>query len=87
MQLWTQGELKWVREESLANLVVAEFVELPEQVASESSVYGTNTGFFPRITRQLFDARVCVLDSYHQGIYLQWCRIFRNTYSTLQDDS
>ena len=37
VQLWTQGELQWVREESLANAVVAEFAELPEQIASESS--------------------------------------------------
>ena len=58
MQLWTQGELKWVREESLANIVVAEFAELPEQVASESSVDSTGKGFFSRIVRQLVNAQV-----------------------------
>ena len=58
VQLWTQGELTWVREESLTNLAVAEFVELPEQVASESSVDGTGQGFFARITRHLADAQV-----------------------------
>lgn len=61
MQLWIQGELKWAREESLANLLVAEFVELPEQVASESSVDG---GFVARITRQLADAQVGYFNSY-----------------------
>lgn len=50
--------MKWVREESLANLVVAEFVELPEQVASQSSVDGTGERFFARITRQLADTQV-----------------------------
>ncbi|KAF8809912.1 DUF1620-domain-containing protein [Phlegmacium glaucopus] len=54
VQLWAQGELKWEREESLANLLVAEFVELPEQVASESSLDG---GFFARVIRQMADAQ------------------------------
>ena len=63
MQLWTQGELKWVREESLANIVVAEFAELPER-ASESSVDGTGKGFFARISRQLVLAQVCILILY-----------------------
>ena len=50
MQLWAQGELKWLREESLANIVVAKFAELPEQ-ASESSVdIIAGKGFFARIT-------------------------------------
>ena len=57
MQLWTQGELKWVREESLANIVVAEFAELPE-CASESSVDIAGKGFFARISRQLVIAQV-----------------------------
>ena len=61
MQLWAQGELKWLRKESLANIVVAEFVELPEQ-ASESSVdIIAGKGFFARITRQLVVAQVCIL--------------------------
>lgn len=63
MQLWTQGELKWAREESLTRLVVAEFVELPEQAVSESED-GTGKGFFARIIRQLFDAQVGILNSY-----------------------
>ena len=60
MQLWNQGELKWVREESLASLVVAEFAELPER-ASESSVDSTGKGFFARISRQLVLVQVCIL--------------------------
>ena len=60
MQLWTQGELKWVREESLASIVVAEFAELPER-ASESGVDSTGKGFFARITRQLVMVQVCIL--------------------------
>lgn len=59
MQLWSQGELKWVREESLANIAVAEFAELPER-ASESSVDITGKGFLARITRQLVLAQVCI---------------------------
>ena len=61
MQLWAQGELKWLRKESLANIVVAEFAELPER-ASESSVdIIAGKGFFARITRQLVVAQVCIL--------------------------
>jgi hypothetical protein len=63
VQLWSQGELKWVREESLANIVVAEFAELPER-ASESSVDSTGKGFFARITRQLALAQVFILTLY-----------------------
>jgi ER membrane protein complex subunit 1 len=61
VQLWSEGELKWVREESLANIVVAEFAELPER-ASESSIDSTGKGFFARITRQLAIAQVCILN-------------------------
>ena len=63
MQLWSQGELIWVREESLANIIVAEFAELPER-ASEFSIDGTGKGFFARITRQLAVAQVCILTLY-----------------------
>jgi hypothetical protein len=63
VQIWTQGELKWVREESLANIVVAEFAELPEH-ASESSVDSTGKGFFARIIRQLVIAQVCIFTLY-----------------------
>jgi hypothetical protein len=63
VQLWSQGELKWVREESLANIVVAEFAELPER-ASESSVDITGNGFFARITRQLVIAQVGIINLY-----------------------
>jgi hypothetical protein len=59
VQLWNQGELKWVREESLANLVVAEFAELPVR-ASEFSVDSTGKGLLARITRQLVIAQVCI---------------------------
>jgi hypothetical protein len=35
IQLWRQGELKWTGEQSLATTTSAEFVELPECIASE----------------------------------------------------
>ena len=47
----------------MANIVVAEFAELPER-ASESSVDITGKGFFARITRQLVIAQVCLLTLY-----------------------
>jgi ER membrane protein complex subunit 1 len=76
VQLWTQGELKWAREESLTKLVVAEFVELPEQAVSES-VDGTGKGFFARIIRQLFDAQVGILNPISsQSTYLRCYRTF-----------
>ncbi|KAF8153864.1 hypothetical protein B0H34DRAFT_661928 [Crassisporium funariophilum] len=57
VQLWQQDELKWTREESLAAVVVAEFVELPERLASGSSVGKANEGFTARIQRQILDAQ------------------------------
>ena len=77
MQLWTQGELKWVREESLANLVVAEFAELPER-ASEFSVNSSGKGFFARISRHLVLVQVCIL------LYMKPIHILM-TYRTFHD--
>lgn len=83
MQLWTQGELKWVREESLANIVVAEFAELPER-ASESSVdIIAGKGFFARITRQLVNAEVCSLTLYEANPLTYVTGLFYTMHSQL----
>lgn len=58
IQLWQQGELKWTREESLAATTLAEFVELPERVASESNHHIGGEGFVSRVIRQISDAQV-----------------------------
>ena len=58
IQLWQKGELKWTREESLATTTLAEFVELPERVASESNPRIGGEGFVSRVIRQISDAQV-----------------------------
>jgi len=58
IQLWQQGELEWTREESLATTTLAEFVELPERVASESNLHIGGEGFVSRVIRQISDAQV-----------------------------
>jgi hypothetical protein len=58
IQLWQQGELKWMREESLATTTLAEFVELPERVASGSNLHIGGEGFVSRVIRQISDAQV-----------------------------
>ncbi|KIK01760.1 hypothetical protein K443DRAFT_550803 [Laccaria amethystina LaAM-08-1] len=57
IQLWQQGELKWMREESLATTTLAEFVELPERVASGSNLHIGGEGFVSRVIRQISDAQ------------------------------
>jgi len=59
IQLWEQGEIKWTREESLAAVVVADLVEIPERVASESVDNDATEGFLARLVRQISDAQVC----------------------------
>ncbi|KAJ7609090.1 DUF1620-domain-containing protein [Roridomyces roridus] len=55
VQLWDQNQLIWAREESLASIDVAAFVELPvpERVARVDE----SETFFARLTRQIGDAR------------------------------
>ncbi|KDR78137.1 hypothetical protein GALMADRAFT_94668 [Galerina marginata CBS 339.88] len=57
IQLWEQSELKWIREEALAAIVIAEFVEIPERRASESGVDEAAETFVSRVTRQIMDAQ------------------------------
>ncbi|KAI0820139.1 DUF1620-domain-containing protein [Trametes gibbosa] len=56
VQLWQQDQLQWTREEGLADIRVAEFVELPERkIASHVGVELESFG--ARIGRQLSDAQ------------------------------
>lgn len=57
VQLWQQDKLQWTREEGLADIRVAELVELPERkIASHASVELESFG--ARLRRQLSDAQV-----------------------------
>jgi len=58
IRLWQQGELEWAREKSLATTTLAEFVGLPERVASGSHLYIGGEGFVSRVFRQISDAQV-----------------------------
>ncbi|KAF8872794.1 hypothetical protein CPB84DRAFT_1854287 [Gymnopilus junonius] len=55
VQLWDQHQLKWSREEALATVTLAEFVEVPE-VASASDV-AASEGFVSRVSRQISEAQ------------------------------
>jgi hypothetical protein len=59
VQLWEQDQLVWGREESLAAINRAAFVELPlpERVAR---VNLEGESFVSRLTRQIEDAKVCL---------------------------
>ena len=57
VQLWQQDKEEWTREEALANIVVAEFVELPEMYVIQ--VHGSeDESFVSRVVRQVLDAQV-----------------------------
>lgn len=57
IQLWQHDQHQWTREEGLADIRVAELVELPERkIASHASVEQENFG--ARLRRQLSDAQV-----------------------------
>ena len=57
VQLWQQDQLQWSREEGLADIRVAELIELPERkVASQVDHEGETFG--ARVARQLLDAQV-----------------------------
>ncbi|KAI0758760.1 hypothetical protein C8Q74DRAFT_1299849 [Fomes fomentarius] len=56
VQLWQQDQLQWTREEGLADICVAELVELPERkLASHVDIEGE--AFGARVARQLLDAQ------------------------------
>jgi len=57
VQLWQQDKEQWTREEALANIAVAEFVELPEMKVIESH-RSDDESFGKRALRQLSDAQV-----------------------------
>lgn len=57
VQLWQQDQLQWSREEGLADIRVAELVELPERKVASHSDNEQET-FGARAARQLLDAQV-----------------------------
>jgi hypothetical protein len=58
IQLWQHDKMQWVREEALASIQVAEFVELPEKKVVTSHAAVDEEGYFERLQRQLSDAKV-----------------------------
>jgi ER membrane protein complex subunit 1 len=57
VQLWQQDKEQWTREEALANIAVAEFVELPEMKVIQA--HGSeDESFVSRVVRQVLDAKV-----------------------------
>ncbi|KAG1773685.1 hypothetical protein EV702DRAFT_559870 [Suillus placidus] len=57
IQLWQHDKMQWVREEALASIQVAEFVELPEKKVVMSHAVMDEEGYFERLQRQLSDAK------------------------------
>ncbi|KAG1816884.1 DUF1620-domain-containing protein [Suillus subaureus] len=57
IQLWQHDKMQWVREEALASIQVAEFVELPEKKVVMSHAAVDEEGYFERLQRQLSDAK------------------------------
>ena len=64
VQLWHQDSLQWSREEGLADVRVAEMVELPEKVVVEATEGGHvrvgEEAFWERIRRQAREAQVSI---------------------------
>lgn len=58
VQLWQHDRMMWAREESLAEIKLAEFVELPEPKAAASHLEEGGESFFSRLVRQASDAKV-----------------------------
>jgi len=57
MQLWQHDKMQWMREEALASIRVAEFVELPEKKLVVSHAAVDEDGYFARLQRQLSNAK------------------------------
>ncbi|KAG2143699.1 hypothetical protein DEU56DRAFT_884358 [Suillus clintonianus] len=57
IQLWQHDKMQWVREEALASIQVAEFVELPEKKVVMSHAVVDEEGYFERLQRQLSDTK------------------------------
>ena len=60
VQMWQQDQLQWTREEGLADITVAELVELPERKTASQSESEQET-FGARVARQLLDAQVRIV--------------------------
>lgn len=58
VQLWVQDRVQWTREESLSDIKVAEFVELPEAKTVLSHIDIEGGSFVSRLARQIFEAKV-----------------------------
>lgn len=57
IQLWQQDQLQWAREEGLADIRAAEFVELPERKIIASGLSEETETFLERLKRQATEAR------------------------------
>ncbi|KZT68592.1 DUF1620-domain-containing protein [Daedalea quercina L-15889] len=57
IQLWQHDKPQWLREEGLADIKVAELVELPERKVITSHVGDEEESFGDRLVRQLSDAQ------------------------------
>ncbi|KZT08987.1 DUF1620-domain-containing protein [Laetiporus sulphureus 93-53] len=57
VQLWHHDQLQWIREEGLADIKVAELVELPERKAIAAHIREENETFVDRLIRQLSEAQ------------------------------
>ena len=58
IQLWQYDKLQWSREEGLADIKVAELIELPERKITTSHVGDEEESFGDRLVRQVSDAQV-----------------------------
>ena len=58
VQLWQLDRNQWTREESLAEIELAEFVELPEAKTISTRVGDDDESFVERVSRQISDAKV-----------------------------
>ena len=69
VQLWQLDRNQWTREESLAEIELAEFVELPEAKTISARVGDDDEGFVERLSRQMADAKVCLFPSFPAFTY------------------
>lgn len=60
VQLWQHDRAQWTREESLSEVELAEFIELPEKKTVTAHVGDGEETFTERISRQLSDAKVSI---------------------------
>ena len=87
VQLWSEGRVKWKREEALASIAAAEFVEFPEQQAAETLHAESKESFFGRLARHVVDAQVTSFFTFRNDFLTQSCRVFPNTPCTSLHDS